>query len=55
MASRSPHRPNNIGLTLAKVIKCDGDRLELAEVDLVDGTPVQRELTHVVALRSRAP
>jgi tRNA-Thr(GGU) m(6)t(6)A37 methyltransferase TsaA len=40
MGSRSPHRPNNIGLTLARVISCEGDRLELAEVDLVDGTPV---------------
>lgn len=29
--------------------------LELTSQDLVDGTPVQRELTHVVALRSRAP
>lgn len=40
MASRSPHRPNNIGLTLAKIVSCDGDTLKLAEVDLVDGTPV---------------
>jgi len=29
--------------------------LELTSQHLVDGTPVQRELTHVVALRSRAP
>lgn len=40
LGSRSPHRPNNIGLTLARVISCEGDRLELSEIDLVDGTPV---------------
>lgn len=40
MASRSPHRPNNIGLTLARIVSCEGDVLQLAEVDLVEGTPV---------------
>ena len=40
LASRSPHRPNNIGLTLARVIRVEGDALTLAEVDLVDGTPI---------------
>lgn len=40
MGSRSPHRPNNIGLTLARVLKVDNDRLTVSEVDLVDGTPV---------------
>lgn len=40
MASRSPHRPNNIGLTLARIIECEGDNLKLAEVDLVEGTPI---------------
>lgn len=40
LASRSPHRPNNIGLTLARIVHCEGDNLQLAEVDLVDGTPI---------------
>jgi tRNA (adenine37-N6)-methyltransferase len=40
LASRSPHRPNNIGLTLARIVSCEGDSLQLAEVDLVDGTPI---------------
>lgn len=40
MASRSPHRPNNIGLTLARIVSCEGDVLQLAEVDLVEGTPI---------------
>ncbi len=40
LASRSPHRPNNIGLTLARIVACEADTLQLAEVDLVDGTPI---------------
>lgn len=40
IGSRSPHRPNNIGLTLARVISCADDNLQLAEVDLVEGTPI---------------
>lgn len=40
MASRSPHRPNNVGLTLARVVSCQGDHLTISEVDLVDGTPI---------------
>jgi tRNA-Thr(GGU) m(6)t(6)A37 methyltransferase TsaA len=40
MGSRSPHRPNNIGLTLARIVRCEGDYLELTEVDLVEGTPI---------------
>src|SRR5262245_29924204 len=33
LGSRSPHRPNNIGLTLARIEKCEGDILELSEID----------------------
>jgi len=40
MGSRSPDRPNNIGLTLSKIISCKKDELLLAEIDLVDGTPI---------------
>jgi tRNA (adenine37-N6)-methyltransferase len=40
LASRSPHRPNNLGLTLAKILKVEKDTLYLSEVDLVDGTPI---------------
>lgn len=40
LASRSPHRPNNVGLTLARVLRVEGDRLDLGEVDIVDGTPI---------------
>ncbi|XP_042380024.1 uncharacterized protein LOC121972418 [Zingiber officinale] len=40
LATRSPHRPCPIGLTVAKVEALDGHALLLSGVDLVDSTPV---------------
>eukprot|EP00045_Choanoeca_perplexa_P005777 m.48460 g.48460 ORF g.48460 m.48460 type:complete len:414 (-) comp13289_c0_seq3:17-1258(-) len=40
MATRSPHRPNPIGLSLCKLDRVDGDKIHLSGVDLVDGTPI---------------
>ncbi|KAL5183014.1 tRNA (adenine(37)-N6)-methyltransferase [Glycine soja] len=39
-ATRSPHRPCPIGLTVAKVEAVQGNMILLSGVDLVDGTPV---------------
>jgi tRNA-Thr(GGU) m(6)t(6)A37 methyltransferase TsaA len=39
-ATRTPHRPCNIGLTVASIESVDGDTLTLTGVDLVDGTPI---------------
>lgn len=39
-ASRSPHRPNPIGLSLVKIDRIDGDKIFIRGHDLVDGTPV---------------
>nr|XP_043621733.1 tRNA (adenine(37)-N6)-methyltransferase isoform X2 [Erigeron canadensis] len=39
-ATRSPHRPCPIGLTVAKVESVQGSSILLSGVDLVDGTPV---------------
>ncbi len=39
-ATRSPHRPNPLGLSLVKIEKVEGDSVYLSGVDLVDGTPV---------------
>jgi tRNA-Thr(GGU) m(6)t(6)A37 methyltransferase TsaA len=39
-ASRSPHRPNPIGLSLARLEDVDGDTLYLSGIDLIDGTPI---------------
>jgi tRNA-Thr(GGU) m(6)t(6)A37 methyltransferase TsaA len=42
LATRSPHRPNPIGVTLAKIVSVDkrSRRVYLCCCDLVDGTPV---------------
>lgn len=39
-ATRSPHRPNPIGLSLVKIERIEGDSIVLSGVDLVNGTPV---------------
>jgi tRNA-Thr(GGU) m(6)t(6)A37 methyltransferase TsaA len=39
-ASRSPHRPNPIGLTVVKLIRRDGKILHLHGIDMLNGTPV---------------
>ena len=39
-ATRSPHRPNPIGLSLAEIVRVDEDSVVLSGVDLLDGTPV---------------
>ena len=39
-ATRSPHRPNPIGLSAVRLERVDGLTLHLLDVDLVDGTPV---------------
>lgn len=40
LATRSPHRPCPIGISVAKVEAVHGRMLLLSGVDLVDGTPV---------------
>lgn len=39
-ASRSPHRPSPIGLSLARLVSVKGATVNLAGIDLVDGTPI---------------
>ena len=39
-ASRHPSRPNGIGLSIVKLIRRDGDLLEIAGVDVLDNTPL---------------
>ena len=39
-STRSPHRPNPVGLTLAKLESVDGDTLTVSGIDIVDGTPI---------------
>ncbi len=41
-ATRSPFRPNNLGLTLAKIVNVDYEscKITVSGVDLLDGTPI---------------
>ena len=39
-ATRSPRRPNPIGLTVVQLLGRDGPRLHVRGVDMLDGTPV---------------
>jgi len=40
LATRAPHRPNSIGLSVVKLKRVKGRRLEIAAHDMLDGTPV---------------
>ncbi|UFS70333.1 tRNA (N6-threonylcarbamoyladenosine(37)-N6)-methyltransferase TrmO [Geomonas sp. RF6] len=40
LATRSPHRPNSIGLSAVELVSVEGKTLHLRGVDLLDGTPV---------------
>lgn len=40
LATRSPHRPNPIGLTVVRLLGRDGTRLKVRGVDMLDGTPI---------------
>ncbi|WP_410508520.1 tRNA (N6-threonylcarbamoyladenosine(37)-N6)-methyltransferase TrmO [Methanosarcina hadiensis] len=39
-ASRSPYRPNGIGLTLVELLKVEGNVLYVKGLDAINGTPV---------------
>ena len=40
LATRSPHRPNAIGLSAVELVSVQGHTLQLRGVDFLDGTPV---------------
>jgi tRNA-Thr(GGU) m(6)t(6)A37 methyltransferase TsaA len=39
-ATRSPYRPNPIGLTVVKVIERHQNRLKVSGIDMIEGTPI---------------
>lgn len=39
-ATRSPHRPNPIGMSVLRLVRVEGLRVHVEGVDMVDGTPV---------------
>ena len=40
LATRSPHRPNPLGLSALRLERVEGLHLHVRDVDLLDGTPV---------------
>lgn len=49
-ATRAPSRPNPIGLSLVRLVRCDGCVLTIAGADMLDGTPVLDIKPYVPAL-----
>lgn len=39
-ATRSPHRPNAIGLSVVELVRVEGNVVHLDRVDILDGTPL---------------
>ena len=39
-STRAPHHPNRIGLSACRLVRVEGHRVFLRDVDLIDGTPV---------------
>jgi tRNA-Thr(GGU) m(6)t(6)A37 methyltransferase TsaA len=39
-ATRAPHRPNGIGMSVVKLLNIDGNRLQIKNIDVLDGTPL---------------
>jgi tRNA-Thr(GGU) m(6)t(6)A37 methyltransferase TsaA len=39
-ATRAPTRPNPIGLSVVELLRAEGNRLYLGNVDILDGTPL---------------
>lgn len=39
-ATRAPHRPNKLGMSLVRLVKIEGNVLHIKYVDILDGTPL---------------
>ncbi len=54
-ATRSPARPNPIGLSVVRLLKVEGRLLRVADIDMLDGTPVLDLKPYVPAFDHRDP
>jgi len=52
-ATRSPARPNPIGLSVVRLIRIDGARIDIEDVDMIDGTPLLDIKPYVPAFDAR--
>jgi len=39
-ATRAPRRPNPVGISVVRLLRVEGSRLAVEDVDMVDGTPL---------------
>jgi tRNA-Thr(GGU) m(6)t(6)A37 methyltransferase TsaA len=39
-ATRAPSRPNPIGISIVRLVKVEGNKLYVEDIDIVDGTPL---------------
>jgi len=39
-ATRSPHRPNPIGMTIVRLLKIEKNIIHVSDIDMLEGTPV---------------
>ena len=39
-ATRSPHRPNDIGMSVVELLKVDEEKVFISGLDLIEGTPI---------------
>ena len=53
-ATRSPRRPNPIGLSLVRLVRIEGATLHIEDIDLLDGTPVLDIKPYIPRLDDRA-
>jgi tRNA-Thr(GGU) m(6)t(6)A37 methyltransferase TsaA len=53
-ATRAPQRPNALGLSIVRLVRVDGRRLDIEDVDMLDGTPLLDIKPYVPAFDVRA-
>ncbi len=39
-STRAPQRPNSIGISVVRLLKIEGNVLEVEDIDIIDGTPL---------------
>jgi len=52
-ATRAPARPNPIGLSVVRLVRIEGARLDIEDVDMIDGTPLLDIKPYVPAFDAR--
>ncbi len=52
-ATRIPGRPNPIGLSVVRLVKVEGCKLHIRDVDIIDGTPLLDIKPYVLAFDLR--